>query len=61
MAQRQVTKIQYIKPDPDCEFCTDGWVFDSVPYGMGNVSMPSICGCVEEQADEDTDDIEIIA
>ena len=45
---------QTIKPKPDCEFCHgDGEVFDSVPYGSTSTLLPSLCECVEAQANED--------
>jgi len=54
-------KVQKIKPDPDCKWCYgDGVVYDTVDYGSTTAQLPSYCNCVEEQADEDTDDIEIV-
>lgn len=53
-------KIQTIKPDPNCTFCHgEGTVYDTVDYGSTTAQLPSYCDCVESQADEDTDDIEI--
>lgn len=53
-----VLKKQTIVPPPDCRWCQGtGLVYDSVPYGSGGAMLPSFCGCVEEQADEDTDEI----
>ena len=35
------------KPNPDCSYCHGtGTVYDSVPYGSTNVSMPSECECM---------------
>ena len=43
-----------IKPNPNCSNCYGlGEVFDRVDYGSTTVSMPSLCGCVEEQIPED--------
>ncbi|MBM3136528.1 MAG: hypothetical protein FJZ89_14855 [Chloroflexi bacterium] len=60
-ARRQVTpskKIQRIRPAPNCPHCFgEGRVYDPVPYGSGSTLLPSFCQCVEEQADEDTDEI----
>lgn len=51
-------KKQVITPKLDCRYCHGtGEVYDSVPYGSGGAMLPSFCGCVEEQADEDTDEI----
>lgn len=53
-------KVQVIQPKQDCPFCHGtGEVNDLVPapFGSGNVPMPSLCGCVEEQTDEDTDEV----
>jgi hypothetical protein len=42
-----------VKPNPDCKYCHGtGMTFDSVPYGMGHVQMPSTCDCVLEQLTE---------
>ena len=52
---------QFIKPDPNCALCHgNGEVHDTVDYGSTTASLPSFCDCVEMQAVEDTDDIEII-
>jgi len=51
-------KTQRIRPDPDCKQCHgEGYVYDRVPYGSTYAMLPSYCSCVEEQADEDTDEI----
>ena len=52
---------QQIKPNPECSQC-HGWgtVYDTVDYGSTTAQLPSFCACVEEQADEDTDEIELI-
>ena len=53
-------KVQRIKPRPDCPSCFgEGTVYDTVDYGSTTAQLPSNCACVEEQADEDTDEIEI--
>lgn len=52
---------QFVKPDPDCKLCHgNGEVFDTVDYGSSTASLPSFCDCVEMQAIEDVDDIELI-
>jgi hypothetical protein len=52
---------QFIKPDPNCALCHgNGEVYDTVDYGSTTAQLPSFCDCVEMQALEDTDDIEII-
>lgn len=54
------TKTQKIKPEPNCPHCHgNGEVFDIVPWGSTTTSMASFCECVEAQADEDTDEIEL--
>ena len=36
----------------DCPLCHGtGTLYDWVPYGMGNVQMPTGCDCVAEQED----------
>jgi hypothetical protein len=54
-------KKQQIKPNPNCNNCF-GWgtIYDTVDYGSTTAQLPSFCACVEEQADEDTDEIELI-
>ena len=38
--------------NPDCPLCHgSGTLYDWVPYGMGNVQMPTGCDCVAEQMD----------
>ena len=54
-------KKEYIKPVPDCEFCHgEGTVYDPVDYGSTTVQMSSFCNCVEEQADENTEEIVLV-
>lgn len=53
-------KVQVIQPKQDCPNChgtgeVDDWV--PRPFGGGSVAMPSLCSCVEEQTDEDTDEV----
>ena len=47
-----------------CPYCHgEGYVYDRVPmpFGSGDCSMPSLCGCIEEQIPEDTpDEVEIL-
>ena len=54
-------KKQQIKPNPNCNDCF-GWgtIYDTVDYGSTTAQLPSFCACVEDQADEDTDEIELI-
>ena len=53
--------VQKIYPKQDCPHCHgNGEVFDIVPYGSTTAMMPSLCECVEAQADEDVDDIELV-
>lgn len=41
----------------DCGACHGtGEVYDSVDWWGATVSMPSLCGCIEEQIPEDTPD-----
>jgi len=47
-----------IKPVPDCKAChgsgeVNDWV--PAPFAPGNVPMPSLCDCIEEQVPEDYD------
>ena len=54
-----------ITPNPNCKFCHgSGTVYDIVDYGSTTASMPSDCGCVDEQLPEDfdylTDEVEIV-
>lgn len=48
----------------DCPYCHgSGTVYDWVPYGMGNVQMPTDCNCVvfqleEWEAGQETNDAE---
>ncbi len=49
-----------MQADPNCEFCHGrGIVEDWVPYGSGNIPMPSQCDCVVEKcpycASDDTE------
>lgn len=38
--------------NPDCPLCHgSGTLYDWVPYGMGDVQMPTGCDCVAEQED----------
>jgi len=54
-------KIQRITPKAGCKFCHGtGKVYDVVDYGSTTARLPSFCECVEDQADEDTDDIELV-
>jgi len=54
-------KTQKIMPDPDCKFCRgEGMVYDTVDYGSTTAQFPTFCNCVEEQADEDTDEIVLV-
>lgn len=53
-------KVQVIQPKRDCPNChgtgeVDDWV--PAPFGHGNIPMPSLCSCVEEQTDDDTDEV----
>lgn len=53
-------RVQVIQPKQDCPFChgtgeVNDWV--PAPFSSGNVPMPSLCGCVEEQTDDDTDEV----
>lgn len=53
--------VQKIYPKQDCPYCHgDGEVFDIVPYGSTTASFPSWCECVESQADEDIEEIELV-
>jgi hypothetical protein len=54
-------KKQQIKPNVDCPHC-HGWgtVYDTVDYGSTTAQLPSFCGCVEDQTDDDTDEIELV-
>jgi hypothetical protein len=53
--------IQKITPEPGCKYCHGtGMVYDIVDYGSTTARLPSYCSCVEDQADEDADDIELV-
>lgn len=62
-----MTEPRKIKPDPNCDAChgtgeVNDWV--PAPFGPGNVPMPSVCECIEEQLTEeeaDTSNYEIDA
>ena len=52
-----------ITPDPNCKTCHGtGFVTDWVPmpFGSGNCSMETFCGCVEDQLQDEDADIEIV-
>jgi len=50
----------YIIPDQKCKFCQGyGLVYDTVPYGSGSASLPSLCNCIEAQIPADCDDWEV--
>ncbi len=60
MPKTKPRKVQHITPKSDCPDCFGtGEVYDTVPYGSTTAQLPSFCSCVEEQADEDTDEIMI--
>ena len=43
-----------LKADKNCKFCHgSGTVYDWVPYGSTNVSMPSDCECVFDSATDE--------
>jgi hypothetical protein len=54
-------KAQKITPKAGCPHCHGtGMVYDIVDYGSTTARLPSFYECVEDQADEDTDEIELV-
>lgn len=47
------------KANPDCHWCHGaGTVYDWVPYGMGEVQMPTPCECLSRDVDSTCEECE---
>lgn len=64
MPNDTIANCLHITARADCTCCHgEGYAYDLVPmpFGPGNCSMPSLCGCVEDQIpDEANDEVQII-
>jgi len=54
LGPKEAKMAQEITPVVNCRYCHgSGVATDWVPYGMGNVPMDVLCGCVEDQVEEE--------
>jgi len=52
---------QKITPKAGCRSCHgSGLVYDVVDYGSTTARLESFCECVEDQADDPTEEIELV-